>query len=177
MAHGILVLKNAACFNVDSYNRSAVGSADLDNGSAVILASRSSDADKGEVWVATQPATGSLTNLWMVAEPEIVVTDSKYKGLDPDVRNFFVPSGKVFSAIKPQVGDVIEISADGLAGTKSTNGYVVATNGAYKLTWAAAAISGLSLKLLATSYISIGTGAIDDQRPVVSYLFECVAIA
>jgi hypothetical protein len=43
-----------------------------------------------------------------------------------------------------------------------------------KLAWASAAISGLSLKLLKTSYISIGSGAIGTNR-VTSYQFEVVA--
>ena len=68
------------------------------------------------------------------------------------------------------------MSADAVAGTKSTNGFVVATNAAQKLTWAAAAVSGVSLKLIATEYISIGLGAIGTQR-VTAYLFEVVALA
>ena len=44
----------------------------------------------------------------MAAEPEVVLTDEKYKGLDPDIRNFYNVSGTVYSAFKPQVGDIIE---------------------------------------------------------------------
>lgn len=177
MAHNILIQDTAAAKNIDSLNRSVIGSADIDNGNAIILASKSSTAGEGEVWVATQPATGSLTGLWLAYEPEVVVTvsgNSKYKGIDPDVRNFYNVSGTVFSAFKPRVGDILTMTDDGITGTKGSNTHIVATNAQYKLAWASAAISGLSLKLLKTSYISVGGGSIGASR-VTSYQFEVVA--
>jgi hypothetical protein len=81
--------------------------------------------------------------LWMAYEPEVVtiVTASgkKFKGIDADVRDFANIAGTPFSAFKPQVGDILTISADGITGTISTNTYAVATNGQYALAWAAAA--------------------------------------
>lgn len=175
--HGVLIPEAIAATNVDSFNRSVIEAADIDNGFVLVMGSKSTTSGEAEVFDVSQPVTGSLTNLWMAySGDEIVVTDARYKGLDPDPRNFFNASGKVFSAYKPQVGDIILLTAEALAGTKSTNGFVVASNAAYQLTWAASAISGLSYKLLGTKYISLATGAIDSQR-VTAYEFECVAVA
>lgn len=177
MAHSVLIPEAIAATNVDSYNRSVVVSADIDNGNILVMGAKSSTSGESEVFSVSQPAS-ALTHLWMAySGDEIVLTDARYKGLDPDPRNFFNASGKVFSAFKPQIGDIILITADGLTGTKSTNQYVIAASGTYKLTWASGAISGLSFKLLSDQkYISLATGAIDTQR-VRAYEFECVAIA
>lgn len=82
------------------------------------------------------------SNLWMAYEPEIVtivVNGKKFRGVDNDVRDFYNIAGTPFTAFKPQVGDLITITNDGLAGTKGSNTFVVASNGSYQLTWAAAA--------------------------------------
>ncbi len=183
MTHGILVQSKVAALNIDSLNRSVVGTADIDNGMVFTLATRNTSATYGqnEVWDATVPATGAgLTQLWMAYEPEVVVTVSgsnKFKGIDNDPRNFYNITGDVFTAFKPQLGDILLITADSLGtGTGAESAFAVATNATYKLTWAAAAVSGLSLKYLSTQYVSIGTGAIDNQR-VTAYSFEVVALA
>ncbi len=179
MAYGIAEQTKIAAQNIDSKNRAAVSASAYENGSVGNLYTKSSTAGEGEVWVMTAPTTSNLSNLWMVFEPEVVVTVSgsqKFKGIDPDPRNFRSEIGDIFSAKQLSLGDLVKLSADAVAGTKSTNGYVVATNGAQKLTWAASAVSGVSLKLIATEYFSIGSGAIDTQR-VDAYLFEVVALA
>lgn len=179
--HGILIPEQIAALNIDSYNRSAIMSGStVDNGYIVALASGKSATDgESEVFTATVPATGSLTGLWMVYQgDEVVVTDSRYKGLDPDVRNFYVAAGKVFSVYKPQVGDIITVTADALSGSIPSAAYtfINATDSTMKLTWGTSqTASVLSYKLLATTYISLATGAIDSQR-VTAYEFECVAI-
>lgn len=180
MAHGIMIPSAVAAANVDSYNRHAKGSADLDSGWLVSLTALTGTSGEGEVWTAAQPATGAtLTNLFMVGEPEIVLTDSKYKNIDPNPQNFYVASGKVFSAFKLQVGDIVKLSADSLGtGTGAASAYAVATNGTYKATWAAAAVSGISLKYLATDYVSLPTtGAIGETQRVTLYKFVVEAIA
>jgi hypothetical protein len=176
--HAILVQNSVQAMNIDAFNRSAIGSADIDNGNVFYLASKSTTDGEGEVWVATQPATGALklslsllgttyvslsegsigtqrvtayqfevtdnsSNLWMAYSPEVVTvvseTGKKYKGLTNDPREFTNLSGEVFDAFKPQVGDIITITADGITGTIGTNTYAVAANGQYALAWAASA--------------------------------------
>jgi hypothetical protein len=179
--HGVLIPEAIAAMNIDALNRSAIySSGTLDNGQIVALLTKSTTAGESEVWTATVPATGSLTSLWMVySGDEVVVTDSKYKGLDPDPRNFFTPAGKVVSVYKPQVGDIVLMNAECLAGSKSSNTFINATNstGGLNLLWGSTKTSSvLSYKLLDdTKYISLATGAIDSQR-VTMYEFQCVGI-
>lgn len=174
--HGLLNMDAMQAMNVDALNRSAIGSADLDNGNAVVLATVSSTAGEGEVWTATQPATATLAGCWIVADPEVVVTGAKYKGLDPDPRNFFVPSGQVFRAVKPQLGDIVELNAEAFtAGAGAGSAYANLEDGSYKFIWAAGVGGGLSLKLIGTTYISLADGSIGTQR-VTMYKFVVVVL-
>ena len=86
----------------------------IDNGNLVVLSGQSATVGQTEAWSALIPSTANgLTNLWMVYQgDEIVVTNAQYKGLDPDPRNFYVASGKVFSIFKPQLGDILVFTAD-----------------------------------------------------------------
>ena len=182
MAHGLLNQNMVQALNIDAFNRSAVGAADLDNGNLVVLATLSTTAGEGEVWAATRPESGTLVGTWMVASPEVVVTyggvagTSAYKGIDPDPRSFYVKTGEVFRAIKLQIGDIVELTSDAIAtGTGVGAAYAVVTAATYKLTWAAGAVTGLSLRLIGTSYISLADGSIGTQR-VTSYKFVVEAI-
>lgn len=175
MAYGICLPRKIMAQNVDSLNRSAVSASVYENGWVGYFSGRSATAGEGEVFTMVAPATAHLYDLWMAYEPEVVLTASKYKGLDPDPRNFINAIGDVFSVFKPEVGDLIELSDDAIAGTKSSNTFVVATDGAQALTWAASAVSGLSLLLVEVTYYSIGLGTIGTQR-VATSLFEVVAV-
>lgn len=180
MSHNILIENAVASQNVDAWNRSAVAEVDVDNGNIVILSGLSATAGEGEVWSALTPSTSDgLTGVWMVYQPELVESGTRlYRGLDPDPRNFYIPAGTVFSCFKPQLGDIVTMTADGLAGTKSTNTFVNATNstGGLKPVWGSTQTASVfSMKLLETTYISIGTGAIDSQR-VTAYKFAVVGL-
>lgn len=180
MSHNILIQRAVAAKNIDSFNRSAVhATVDFDNGNVLSLGAISATDGEGEVFSAAVPATATLAALWMVYTPEVVVTISgakKFKGIDIDPQDFYVPALSIMDVFKPQVGDILTLTADGLAGTKSTNTFVVATDASQKLTWNATAISGLSLKLLGDDYISLSTGTIGTQR-VTAYKFEVAAVA
>jgi len=180
MAHNILIQRVVGAKNVSVWNRSAVHATEaFDNGNVLSLGALSTTDGEGEVFQAAVPATATLAALWMVYTPEIVVTvdgTKKFKGINVDPQDFEVPALTVMDVYKPQLGDIITMTADGLAGTKSTNTFVVATDASKKLTWASAAISGLSYKLLSTEYISLSNGSIGTQR-VVAYRFECAAVA
>lgn len=172
--HGVLIPEAIAAMNVDSFNRSVVSSGcALDNGFVFALGSKNWTSGSGaEVFNIEAPASGNLDKLWMAySGDEIVVTDSKYKGLDPDPRNFVNAAGKVFSAYKPQVGDIILVTAEVLSGSQNT--YAIPAASSYQLAWSASAGSSLCYKYLQTSYISLATGAIGDQR-VTAYELECI---
>jgi len=186
--HGVLIPEAIYAKDVDAYIRSAVSTTTaVDNGNIVKLTTRSAVAGEGEVFLAIAPSTGNgLTGLWMVySGDEIVVTDARYKGLDPDPRNFFVPISTsterhVFSVYKPALGDIILLSADALAGSyvalSTTHISATDTTGGIHLLWDTQLRTAvLCYKLLAVKYISLATGAIDDQREV-AYEFECVSL-
>jgi len=181
MSYGVLIPNRVASMNVDSYNRSAVSASDLENGMVVALTSgKSATAGETELWTAVQPATANLASgLWMIYSPELVLTISgsaQFSGIDPNPQNFINKATRPFDIFKLQVGDIFTITGDVITGTKSTNTYIVATDSDYQLNWAAAAISGLSCKLLGTTYISIPDGGVNSGR-VTAYQFEVVALA
>ena len=179
MAKAILVPTLTAAKNVDIFNRSFVSTADLDNGNVFSKGELSTDANESQVYQTATPATGSLNDLWMAFTAEdVVLTDdlgNQFKVGNLDPRAFTNTAGTVFSGFKPQVGDLIVLSADGINGTIDDETYVVAANGSSKLAPASAAISGLSFKIVETTYISVASAnAIGSQR-VPAYLLECVA--
>ena len=181
MSHGILIPLQIAATNIDSWTRSAVTTAtEVDNGNIVKLTTYGVATGQAEVWTAVTPSTGAgLTNLWMVYEPELVWTSS-YRGLDPDVRNYYTVATRLFSVFSPQLGDLLRMTADNLVtGTGAAVGsFAIATNtDGLKPIWASGWTSSTAVFAMKctsiTSYISIGTGAIDTQR-IAAYDFEVV---
>ncbi len=180
MSYGVLIPTQIAAKDVDAWNRSAVCASARENGDIMVLGSKSATAGQSEVWTATEPATGTLVELWMAYEPEVVLTAGKYKGLDVDPRNFRVEATKVFSVYKPRIGDIINMTGECLLGSYSagvtTHVNATDTTGGFKLYWANQQdASCLSYMLTGVSYISIGSGAIDSQRATM-YQFTCVAV-
>ena len=177
MAYGVIEKVAVRAQSIDALNRSVESATLLENGNAFNLATMGTIANREEeVWVATTPASGSLTDLWMLAEDPVVVTDSKYRNLDPDPRDYTLAIGTTGSAFKPEVGDLIRGNADSMVGTKSTNTFVNATDSAFQLTWGATqTASVLSFVIRQTQYMSIGLGTLGTQR-ITAYLFECLAV-
>jgi hypothetical protein len=181
MSYGVLIKNKVASANVDAWNRSAVAGStvDLENGNVFRLDTVGSGSTT-EVWTVTAPSlSGSTMNdLWMAGEADQVVTTVsgtlKYRGLNQDPRNFYIPGATIFSAFKPQVGDIITITADGFTGTAAL-AYANSTDADYIFTTSASIVaSSLTLKYLATTYMSIGSGAMDNQR-VTAYRYVVVA--
>lgn len=175
MAHAVLIPSAIAAMNIDSYNRSVLSASAVDNGNVLVMDAEYTSGSLTEVFKVTAPS-GSGAGLWMAySGDEIVLTDVKYKGLDPDPRNFYNVAGKVFSAFKLQVGDIIVVTADAFTGARTAETYAAPTT-SYALLWTPGlATSGVCFKYIATTYISLATGAIDSQR-VTAYKLECVQI-
>lgn len=174
MAHTVCLQSAMASLNIDSYNRVAIHSADLDNGSLVALTSQGLDPDGSanalynEVWTAIVPDATHLTNLWLVRSPEVTVDNHGY--VSGDMREFYNPAKKTFDAKLLSKGDVIVISAEGMAGTQGTNTYAVAVADSTKWNWAAAPINeGFSAKL-------IGAYTIPGNPSISAFKFEVVQI-
>jgi hypothetical protein len=182
--HAVLQLNRVAATNVDAYNRSVITSAsttDLDNGQIFRLDSLSTTTGESEVWLASDPSISGSTrdNMWMAASPEVttlVAGDKSFRGLSADPRDFYNVGGYVFDAFKPQPGDIITLTAEAFAGTKSTGSYANSGSTMYLL-WASAQASptGLSLICVATTYISIGTGGLGDTQRVTAYRMQVLA--
>jgi hypothetical protein len=172
MAYSVVILSSVAAKNVDAFNKTAkfAGGA-LENGNVISLGAKSSTAGESDVYIAATPATASLetANYYMVYEAPIPLISSKYKGISDDPREFNIATSTVFNCYKPQVGDELIISEDGIAGSKSTNTYIVPANDTGELTWAANT-TGVSLgyELDGTTFISVGS------TRVTAYKFKCV---
>jgi len=181
MAYNVLIPEAIAAMNIDSLNRHVIdlgtSASAIENGNVFVLASKHTSGSLTEVWEIKQPTSASPTNCWMAySGDEVPVTASKYKGLDPDPRSFRNEANKVFSAFKPQVGDIILVTADAFTGARTTETYAHAIADSFKLKWDVnAPSSGLGYAFLATKYISIATGGIDNQR-VTAYELECVSV-
>ncbi len=181
MTHAVAVLNKVAAQDIDSYNRPAVSATALDNGWVFELLTKSATTGEGEVWTATQTA-GTITNMWMAYSPEVVTVVSgsnKFKGIDNDPRNFYHVIGDMIDAFRPVVGDIITLTADALAtGSGAASPYATCVSGNWKLVWAAAGVSGLTLTYLETTYISLPqAGAISETQHVTAYKFVVSAIA
>ena len=177
--HAILEKLQVAARNIDSYNRTFVNGestqVDMDNG--YIFYAGDVVTGDNQLYKTAKPATALLTGkAWMAASPIRVLTDAGdgnyIEGLTKNPKAFTNVAGQTVDAFMPQIGDKIKLTAEGLAGDKSTNLYITATDGAYKLTWAGSAGAGLTFKLVETSYISIAD-SFPSQR-TTAYVFECV---
>ena len=180
--YAILIQNRVAAMNVDAYNRSAIAGSDVDlqNGSVFRLDTLEAGSSGCEVWAVTAPATSTstLNNLWMAYSPEVntLVSGTKmYRGLSPDPRDFYNAGAYVFDAFKPQVGDIVTLTADAFTSAISSNTYLNAANGVYTLTpGASQTASALSLQLIDTTYVSLADGSISTQR-VTAYKFVVLA--
>ena len=174
--HAVLQTNKIAAKDIDAYVRPVVSASAIDNGNVFSLLYKSSTSGESQVWVAVTPATGSLVGLWMAAEPEIpsaYAGTKQYRGLGT-IQDFYNVAGQVFTAIKPVAGDIITITAEDLD-SSSTQAFAVASNGSLKFTWAAApSASAMSLRYLATTYISLPDGGINNQR-TAAFQFEVLS--
>ena len=176
MAKSILVPTLTAAKNIDALNRSFVGAVDLDNGNVFEKGELSTNVNESQVYNAVAPTT--LSGLWMAFSPEdVVLTDglgNQFKVGTLDPRAFTNTAGVVFSGFQPKEGDLVLISADGISG-EAAKAYAVATNGSSVLAFADNAISGLSFKVVETTYISVASANNIGSQRVTAYLLECVA--
>jgi hypothetical protein len=180
--HAVLIPESIRAMNIDSLNRSVIdygaSASSIDNGNVFLIDDKHTSGSLTEVFDIKQPTAGSPTHIWMAySGDEVVLTDSKYKGLDPDPRNFYNPANYVFSAFKVEVGDIILRTADAFSNTFSSHTYAVPQADSFKLLWTnGEAGSGRCFKYHDTKYISLHTSSstIDAQR-VTAYELECIS--
>lgn len=165
MAKGIIIPLSTQAKNIDALNKTFVSNDNIENGSIFTMGTINTDG----LYNAVKPVTANLAKeTYMACSPERVITvlpdGTEFVDLTMNPEAFENVAGHPIDAIALKVGDKVRLSKDAVAGTKGSNTVVTATNGAYKLTWAAEAGSGLTLTLVADSYISIGKGGLGTQR-------------
>ena len=166
--NNVVIKTRVAAMNVDSYNRTAVCTSDIPNGSVFKLESKSSTVGEKDVWVATQ-ATATDKGLWMATSPEVTITkvgDLEMKGIVVDPRAFVNVKGKVFDAFQPKKGDIIEMTtgADGKA-------YAVVDANKFAVKLDDAAGDGFAMKKIGTGILHIGSASLV-KTPVKTYIYE-----
>jgi hypothetical protein len=176
MAHSVVIKNSVAAADNRVYNRSVVtGSDPVDNGNVFYLTAQGTAGSALEVWTVSVPVTGSLGSLWMAASPEVPITVDGtlvYKGLNSDPRNFYNVGGTPFDAIKLVPGDIITLTVD--AFDTAPTAFAVAATTSMKWVAASGHVAGVAcLRFLANTYISIGSGGIDNQR-VTAYKMEVI---
>jgi len=178
MAYGIVELLSVQAHNNDAMNYTFVSTDDIENGSIVTMGTRvTSNEDE---FNAVKPTTATLADqFYMIASPIRVLTtlgdDSQFVDLTMNPKAFYNVAGQTMDGVALKLHDRVRLSEDAIAGTKSSNTYIVATDGTYQLTWGAAAISGLSLKLLGTSYFTIADGFGSQRVTAYDFIVEAVA--
>lgn len=186
MANTVLQQVAVRAMNVDALNCDAIYTdGSLSNGSVFTRGAISATAGNGELFTVVVPTTTTLSNLWMACSPEVVIITSassnKYTGLSVDPRDFTNIAGTPIAAFKPEVGDLIKITADGITGGAlsglTVNQFAVAADGVFTLSPSASAISGLTFKVRSiTDSITIADYKCGTSK-VAAALLECVAVA
>lgn len=165
-----------AAKNIDTLNGSFIHTADLPNGSVFTKGDKSS----AQVYEVAGVASGALDNLWMASNPvDVVLTDAignQYKPGILDPRAFTNKKGLVFSAFKPQKGDLITMTGEGFANAYDAQKlYANATAESNKLTFGETQTqNALSFKVVEVTYISIASASALGSQRVPAYLLECV---
>ena len=176
MAYGFVEPLKIAAKDIDSLGDTFINASEvMEQGQIFSMGAYSTTAGEEEAFVPVTPATGSLDGLYMLINPVLVETDSKYRGIDPDPRNYTLAANKPGTGYLLQVGDRLFVTDDALAGTKSTNTFLNAADSADFLTWGATqTASALSFAYLKDATIAIPDGSIGGQR-VSGYVIRCIA--
>lgn len=171
-AYGIVELLSVAAKNVDSYNHTFKSDADdIENGSIFTMGDLVTE-DGNEIYKAVKPETANLAKAtYMAASPIRVITEladgSQFVDLTMNPKAFINKAGQPIDGILLRQGDKVRLSKEAVGGSKGSNKFIVATNGQYKLQWAASAAEGGALSMALVNdkvYFSIPTGGIGTQR-------------
>jgi len=179
MAYAVLETNLVDSTNRSILKRTVVSGSNIENAMIFRADSLSSGSGQGEVFDATQVATGSLVNVWMANNPVIPQLTSAdgevFRMGSEDPRNYLITAGQLIDAFKPQPGDIVTFSEDCFSGARGSNTYANATTGAWQMVWGTSqGASAMCFKYLATTYISIGNPAVASGR-VTAYKMECLA--
>lgn len=160
--------------NVDSLNRTAVSTTTVYNGSLVTLAEMNTGAAAGMNYVfpatLTAATDGNVANVWMVRAPEVPM--DVCGNLYDDPRAFSVEAGRPFDVIRPEVGDIVKLSAAAFGANtqpSTANKYVFCDeNGEWQAAASAAGKTGLVGKFQMNEAFVVG------QESVPGFIIEII---
>lgn len=175
--YAILVKDKIAAQHDDSKNRSAyLTSASLANG-CVFYLNTLAGLSGCEVWTVTK-SNGSAADMWMAYSSDVNLVEvgtKKFRGITADAADFYISACTVFSAFRPEPGDIITMTAEGFSNAVSTNTYANSADNQYTLAWGTSkSASALSFKLLDATYISKPDGSLGDDQRVTAFKLVCV---
>ena len=165
----VVIKRSVAATNIDSYNRSAVATVNVPNGSVFSL--KEKDAVNELLYKAVAPKAGEK-GLWMATSPEVIYVDKQHGG-SADPRDFENIAGRAIDATYLVPTDIIEMTGDGISGI-ATAAYLVADTGMTLKAATAAPTAGLALRKIGTGTLKIGDGAIAPAA-IPTYVFEVEA--
>lgn len=167
MANNVIIKRSVAATNIDSYNRSAVHTGDLPNGSVFALEQK--DTANELLWKVKAPVANQ-TGLWMATSPEVIYADKAHGG-SADPRDFINVANRPIDATYLVPRDIIEMTGDGIEGIASATYLVADTTFALKTADTAPESGGICLRKVGTGTLKIGDGAIA-PAVVPTYVFE-----
>lgn len=184
MANTVLVQTKCTAMDVDAYNRSAVATTDIPNGTPLVCGLVSSKESQKQVFSVT-PATGVAKGLWMAYSPEVVITggvgsQQQYKGIDADPRDFTNVANIPFDMFKLNPGvDLIQVTApffktgnDPKTVTGATYVEIGSDGSMSAKATATTDFAGLQFRIIAAEPIIIASGTLGGE-PVDAWILEC----
>ena len=166
----VVIKRSVAATNIASYNKSAVATVDVPNGSVFSL--KEKDTANELLYKATAPAANEK-GLWMATSPEVIYV-GKTQGGSCDPRDFVNKAGKPIDATYLVPKDIIEMTGEGITGI-ATATYLVANTGTTLVASTAAPTSGgICLRKIGTGTLKVGDGAIAPAA-IPTYVFEVEA--
>ena len=166
----VIIKRSVAATNIDSYNRSAVATVDVPNGSVFSL--KEKDANNELLYVVKAP-TAAEKGLWMATSPEVIYVDKAHGG-SADPRDFVNVAGRAIDATYLVATDIIEMTGEGISGIDTAKYLVADTGMTLKAASAAPTAGGLALRKIGTGTLKVGDGAIAPAT-IPTYVFEVEA--
>lgn len=177
MANCVLITTRCANENVNSYNRVAVSTTAVPNGTPLSL---TFPTTAGSAVFTTATPASPFSNVYLAYSPEVnkLVVGQVWGGQDP--RNFINMANIPFDAFKPQVGDIIQVTKEFFQNTKDPGTVASSTvveltaTGFQALTAATSAYAGISFKIGRKEPMTIASGTVGGEQVDAWYL-ECMA--
>lgn len=166
----VVIKRSVAATNIDSYNRSAVATVNVPNGSVFSL--KEKDTNNELLYKAVAPKANEK-GLWMATSPEVIYVN-KTQGGSSDPRDFVNIAGRAIDATYLVPTDIIEMTGEGITGIDTAVYLVADTTMTLKAAASAPTAGGLALRKVGKGTLKVGDGAIAPAA-IPTYVFEVEA--